>query len=428
MARRIKDATLESREARAKLKARGKPYYRAVEEGLHLGYRKPAGRRGKPAGAGKWVVRAYVGAQRYEVETLARADDLSDADGVAVLNFWQAVTEARKRMVERAHEAAGVSGPLTVRACIDSYLQWLESNRKSAPEARQRAEVFIYPVLGDTLCSKLTTDQIEKWHVGITKMAPRLRTRAGKKQNFREVDLSDEETRRRRRSSANRILTVLKAALNRSWRAGKIASDLAWRRVEPFPGVDAARIRYLSVAEGRRLINACDADFRKLVEAALATGARYSELCRLKVQDFNADTGTIAVRQSKSGKPRHVVLTDEGVTLFQQFTAGRSGSETVMLKESGLAWDTAHQGRPMREACKRAKIAPAISFHILRHTWASLSVMNGVPLLVVAKNLGHADTRMVEKHYGHLAPSYVTDAIRAGAPKFGVIKNSVVSL
>jgi hypothetical protein len=31
--------------------------------------------------------------------------------------------------------------------------------------------------------------------------------------------------------------------------------------------------------------------------------------------------------------------------------------------------------------------------------------MNGVPLMVVAKNLGHADTRMVEKHYGHLAPS-----------------------
>jgi hypothetical protein len=45
--------------------------------------------------------------------------------------------------------------------------------------------------------------------------------------------------------------------------------------------------------------------------------------------------------------------------------------------------------------------------------------MNGVPLLVVAKNLGHSDTRMVEKHYGHLAPSYVADAIRAGAPRFG---------
>ena len=46
--------------------------------------------------------------------------------------------------------------------------------------------------------------------------------------------------------------------------------------------------------------------------------------------------------------------------------------------------------------------------------------MNGTPLLVVAKNLGHADTRMVEKHYGHLAPSFIADAIRAGAPRYRV--------
>jgi integrase len=73
----------------------------------------------------------------------------------------------------------------------------------------------------------------------------------------------------------------------------------------------------------------------------------------------------------------------------------------------------------MADAVSRAKIKPRISFHGLRHTWASLAVMNGVPLMVVAKNLGHTDTRMVEKHYGHLAPSYVTDAIRKHAPRFG---------
>jgi hypothetical protein len=45
--------------------------------------------------------------------------------------------------------------------------------------------------------------------------------------------------------------------------------------------------------------------------------------------------------------------------------------------------------------------------------------MAGAPLMVVAKNLGHVDTRMVEKHYGHMSPSYVADAIRAAAPQFG---------
>jgi hypothetical protein len=52
--------------------------------------------------------------------------------------------------------------------------------------------------------------------------------------------------------------------------------------------------------------------------------------------------------------------------------------------------------------------------------------MNGVPLLVIAKNLGHRDTRMVEMHYGHLAETYVTKAIRAGAPRYGLAPDESV--
>ena len=75
----------------------------------------------------------------------------------------------------------------------------------------------------------------------------------------------------------------------------------------------------------------------------------------------------------------------------------------------------------MRETMRARKIVP-LGFHALRHTWASLSVMNGVPLMVVAKNLGHRDTRMVRAAlFGHLAPSYIADAIRAGAPRFGTV-------
>jgi integrase len=77
----------------------------------------------------------------------------------------------------------------------------------------------------------------------------------------------------------------------------------------------------------------------------------------------------------------------------------------------------------MNEACRRAQISPAINFHGLRHTYASLAVMAGAPLHVVGKNLGHADTRMVEKHYGHLAPSYIADEIRKAAPRFGFKSN-----
>jgi hypothetical protein len=46
--------------------------------------------------------------------------------------------------------------------------------------------------------------------------------------------------------------------------------------------------------------------------------------------------------------------------------------------------------------------------------------------LVVAKNLGHVGVAMVQKHYAHLAPSYEADAIRAGAPKFGPVRERKV--
>ena len=57
-----------------------------------------------------------------------------------------------------------------------------------------------------------------------------------------------------------------------------------------------------------------------------------------------------------------------------------------------------------------------VSFHILRHSYASLLTKAGVPLQVVASALGHADARMTEKHYGHLAPSHLAQLVRANPP------------
>jgi len=74
----------------------------------------------------------------------------------------------------------------------------------------------------------------------------------------------------------------------------------------------------------------------------------------------------------------------------------------------------------MREACARAKITPAASFHVLRHTYGSKLAMRGAPMGVIAQQLGHSDTRMTEKHYAHLAPSYVAETIRTHFPSLGV--------
>jgi integrase len=409
MARTTRDSTLDSRTARGRLKARGKPYWRALEPGLHLGYRRPV------SGAGKWLARHYIGGERYEVEVIAVADDFSDADGVAVLDYYQAQALARTRMVARAHAAAGKTKPLTVADAIGSYIEFLETNRKSGREGRYAADAFILPTLGKIEVAALTTDQIRTWLNKLAKAPARIRTKKGEEQQFKTG--GDPEQARRRKSTANRILTVLKAALNRAWRDGKVTSDSAWRRVEPFEDVESARVRYLTMGEVNRLLDKCPPAFKRLVRGALETGARYGELCAFTVADFNADSGTVAVRTSKSGKPRHVVLTEQGAAFVAEITTGRPGDSPMFVKDDGSPWLRDHQKQPVAEACKAAEIKP-INFHGLRHTWASHAVMNGVALIVVAKNLGHSGTRMVEKHYGHMAPDFVANAIRAGAPRF----------
>src|SRR5262245_61926771 len=107
----------------------------------------------------------------------------------------------------------------------------------------------------------------------------------------------------------------------------------------------------LTVAEAERLINACDPEFRALVRAGLETGCRYGELIRLEVCDFNPDANTLAIQQSKSGKPRHVVLTAEGAAFFQRHCAGRSGHELMFHHGDGDVWRKSEQSRRMAEAC-----------------------------------------------------------------------------
>src|SRR5262245_3339420 len=424
MARKVRDAQLDSRTARSKLKARGKPYYRAIDPGLHLGYRR------LPSGVGKWVVRLYQGEQNYAVETIATADDLSDANGVDVLTFAQAQDKARQIRDTRSKAAAGV-GPYTVSKALADYFAFLRS--EGCPDhlvydTERRAAALIETELGGIELTELTTDQLRKWRDHLVRRGARTRSGKGQPQKYRPID--DADAMRKRRASVNRTWANVRAALNHAFTEGHAPTDREWKRLKPFRGVDGKRTEYLTIADAKRLINACDPDFRRLVEAALLTGGRYSSLTHLKVRDFHAASGTLTLRTRKgNGAERAFPVTltpDEGVPFFRRGCAGRGADDLVFTRADGSAWGTNFQADPMREACERAKVKP-LGFNQLRHTWAAHAVMRGTPLLVVAKNLGHTSTRMVEAHYAHLAPGYVSDAINAGAPRFGLTPDTNVA-
>jgi integrase len=416
MARTVRDANLETRTARHRLPIRSEPYWRGLEKGFALGYR----RRDK---GGTWLARRRQADGSYIERRIGTTDDLQDADGIAILDYGQAQRAARQWWKSETRREEGHdtrTEPFTVADAIADYLKTLERRGgKSVYHTCRAAETHILPALGSLHVAKLTAKRIENWHHSLAEKAPLARSKPGRKPNHRKFDRSADGIRKRR-ATANRILTVLKAALNHAWRAGHLTSDDAWRRVGPFKAVETARVRYLSETECVRLVNACEPAFRNLVRAALLTGCRYSELATMHVADFNTDAGVVTVCESKANKPRHVVLTEQGQRLFASLTAGKLGNDPIFIRRDGGIWRKSHQLRPMLEACHRAKIKPAVSFHVLRHTHGSTLAMRGVPMGVIAEQLGHADTRMTEKHYAHLAPSYVADTIRAHFPTLGI--------
>ncbi|MDR3450364.1 MAG: site-specific integrase [Alphaproteobacteria bacterium] len=363
---------------------------------------------------------------------LGVADDAQDADGKTALSFDQAQRAARKWFEEEKRKDSGeeevFDGTYTVEDALRDYLKYYSVEGKGVAFTTSTIETHIKPTLGKIQLARLNTKKIANWHHDIATSAAMLRTgKSAEKRNTRTHATDDADAVRRRRATANRILTVLKAALNYAWKEGKVASDTAWRKVKPFRNVDAPVVRYLTEAECTRLVNTCPDDFRLIVKGALLTGCRYGELCALIKNDFNPDAGTVTVRMSKSGKARHVVLTNEGKTFFETITANKQGAGFIFTREDSEEWKTSHQKRPLIEACRRAKIKPAISFHVLRHTHGSMLAMKGVPMPVIAKQLGHADTRMTEKHYAHLSPSYVADTIRQNFPTLGIAEKSNVT-
>jgi integrase len=418
MPRTARNAKLDTRSARSKLTERREPYWQVLSRGCAIGYRRGSN-------GGNWIARLRDEAGKQHYEALGAADDVRDADGLTVFTFAQAQERARAWFASKARELAGhaepQAGPYTVTTAVSDYLDARErEGSKGVNKDRYSADSRIVPTLGAIEISRLTSRRIQDWLQQLAAGPKYVRTgKLAAKQKTADFDPSNSEEVRARRSTANRVLTILKAALNHAFHDNKVASDEAWRKVKPFREADSAVVRYLSADECRRIVNACPADFRTLVQGALTTGCRYGELCRMVVADFNAQAGTISVRLSKAGKVRHVALADEGRALFQSLTAGRGGRELIFRRDDGGAWGPSHQQRPLSAASKVAKVDPPATFHILRHTYGSSLAMRGVPMGVIAAQLGHADTRMTEKHYAHLSPNYVADTIRANLPPLG---------
>jgi integrase len=420
MSRHVSDAPITTRTSRARLEARSKPYFRSIDLNLCIGYIK------SKAG-GRWIMRAYDGGGRYHQEGIGVADDHQDADGSAVRDYGQACKLVRDRYTRRHRRRKALpedpSGSYKVKQSVADYVQYLHDEKKSGDHVECQLNAYIsVNGLDDLECDDLTKAVLTRWRNDIAKLPARRRSRAGEPPKYRTFDPKDPEQVRRRRSSANHAFTNLRSALNHSWRAEKIASDMAWRKIKPLPETNKPRLRYLELDEVERLLNAAQGAVRNFLAGGVITGARPSELERIEVRDYHDSSGKLHIAKSKNARARDIVLGDEGRAFFRQLCAGRKGTALMLVRDDGTPWNDDNYYAPTKRAASDARI-DEMSYYTLRHTYASHAVMNGMPLTVLAKNLGHVDTKMVEKHYAHLSKDFITDQIRAHAPRFGVVDN-----
>lgn len=366
----------------------GKRHWETITRTLALGYRYGVNRS-------SWYGREFVGGDvnRYRRKVLGIVNERGlDADGVRVLDYSQATQAAIVWWTGKLDSSVRT---LTVGHVVDAYIRHYEI--KSTDENRSNSAIAqrcIGPDLRRILCSDLRTYDLELWLNNLVY--------DGKMQ----------------RASANRVWTVLRAALNYGHEIMGVADKDRWTRIKPFANTNKPKAEYLTAKQARMLTRVMPADFKRLALAALYTGGRYRELVKMLIGHVDIPRRQVEFVFTKSGKRRHVPLTVEGTAHFESIIRGRLTGELVFLKENGKPWGNGQQWRRMNAAAKAANLGKSINFHQFRHTYGSLLAQNGISMRSLQELLGHSDQRITVQHYAHVSPERIADEVIEHLPSF----------
>jgi integrase len=231
-----------------------------------------------------------------------------------------------------------------------------------------------------------------------------------------EIRAADVEDRiavvgRRAPRQAAIALQLLKQALRSAEERGHRV-DPAIFGLRP-PRHEEREPRFLSWSEVERLASYCTEG--RLVAFAALTGLRQGEVFAVRRSAVDLPNRVIRVEGSarggatsktKTGRKRVVALTVAAAELIAEQIVTRHGGplDLVFPSPTGAMWRKDNfMARVFRPAVRRAEL-DGLTFHDLRHTYASLMVASGASPHVIAEQLGHRDARLVLQRYGHLYP------------------------
>jgi integrase len=191
------------------------------------------------------------------------------------------------------------------------------------------------------------------------------------------------------------------------------------------PTVDNRRFRFLSREEADRLLKAIheiSPNIYNIVLLALDTGMRAGEIFSLTWADIDLDRGMLTLRNTKSGKTRTAFLTDRAKAVLDSIPKGKPSE--LIFPARGARRSRLHGGKIQQISDTFNKCVDnlglnddiedrrlRVTFHTLRHTYASWLVEAGVDLYTVKELLGHSDFKMTSR-YSHLGENTLQSAVR----------------
>ena len=389
-----------------KLPVRKSPYWETLEYCRHIGIQKTG------QTTGYWVARIRNKSGGYKQSRLmpwhSNNNELPQAVEMARIWFGTPSVSALAadpypKGSKQALNYCPWGSDFTLGHALEDYVQWkrIAATKSHFDSLISQINYHILPKLGHVLLDELNGRDIIQFSIEVLETPPK---RGNQKQGPRRklAELSPDELRKRKKT-LNTLIGILRLAVKLAWENGSTDSERAWRCIRRVPISDQPRTIFLSRQECAALLKSCRADLRDLVQGALYTGCRVAELSNLKVRDVACDVFGIYVAPLKSRRPRYVFLPDEGLAFFLTLCAGRMPEEYVFRHRSGYSWQGRHK-HLFKDAVRNAGLPEEFVFHGLRHTYASQLVQAGTPLIVVAQQLGHANTDTVSRTYGHLAP------------------------
>lgn len=202
-------------------------------------------------------------------------------------------------------------------------------------------------------------------------------------------------------ASCNRFLAVFKTICSFAETRGFLGQGKSPCRGVASLKTHAQRERYLSLEEAQRLMERLRKSGRAealALRLLLLTGARKSEILKARWEHVNIEQRLLTIPLSKSGKPRHIVLSDAAIAVIRSIPQ-INGSQWLFpghaqgkpLSDLYLFWNKIRKELGLRD----------VRIHDLRHTFASFLVNSGHSLYEVQKMLGHADPRTTMR-YAHL--------------------------